>query len=59
MRYAVEARIFDNGKIIVRVRPAAEGEEDSYTEMRTCEVWVDIFESRADAEVFARDYKRG
>lgn len=58
MKYAVEARIFDNGKIITKIRQAADGEEDNHAEMRACDVWVDVFENRADAEAFARDYKR-
>ena len=28
MRYAVEARIFNNGKIMARVREAQEGEQE-------------------------------
>lgn len=57
MKYAVEARIFGNGKIVAKVRPAADGEESGCTETRTCDVWVDIFDSEAEAKAFARDYK--
>ena len=35
MKYAVEARIFDNGKIIAKVRPALDGEVSSYVAMKT------------------------
>lgn len=57
MEYAVEARIFNNGRIVAKVRPAEKGEESGRTETRTCDVWVDIFKTEAEAKVFARDYK--
>lgn len=52
MKYAVEARIFDNGRIVSKVRPAKEGET------RACDVWVDVFDSETEARQFCRDYKR-
>lgn len=58
MKYAVEARIFDNGRIVTKIRPADDGEESSYSEMRTCDIWIDIFDNLKAAENFARDYKR-
>ncbi len=27
MKYAVEAKVFDNGRMVARVRPARDGEE--------------------------------
>lgn len=57
MKYAVEAKIFNNGKIVARVRPARDGEGDGCTETRTCDIWVDIFETESEARAFARDYK--
>ena len=39
MRYAVEAKIFNNGKIVARVRPAYDGEESGCTETRNCDIW--------------------
>lgn len=58
MKYAVEARIFNNGKIIAKVRPAEDWEEDSMTETALCDIWVDVFDSRAQAEDFCKQYKK-
>lgn len=58
MKYAVEARIFDNGKIIAKVRPALDGEVSSCTEARTCDIWIDIFETEKEARQFCNDYKK-
>lgn len=57
-KWAVEARIFDSGKIVVKVRPALEDEQEGCTETRTCDIWVDIFDTQTEAEKFARDYKK-
>ena len=57
MKYAVEARIFNNGRIVAKTRPAMNGEESSYTETRSCDVWVDVFDTAEEAERFARSYK--
>lgn len=57
MRYAVEARVFDNGKIITKVRPAEEGETDSNKDTAKCDIWIDIFDTRYEAEQFARQYE--
>lgn len=58
MRWAVEARIFDNGRIVAKVRLAEEGETNHMEETRTCDVWVDVFGSETEARQFCRDYKR-
>lgn len=55
--WAVEARIFDNGKIVARVREAKPGEENNCTEARTCDIWVDVFEDKREADRFCRDYR--
>lgn len=57
MKYAVEARIFNNGRIVAKVRAAKDGEESGCTETRSCDVWVDIFEDEESAKKFAKDYK--
>lgn len=57
MKYAVEARIFNNGKIVAKVRPARDGEEERCPETSTCDIWVDIFETEVEARAFAQDYK--
>lgn len=57
MKYAVEARIFDSGRIVAKVRPALNGEQDSCRETHNCDIWVDIFETQAEAVRFAEDYR--
>ena len=57
MKYAVEARIFNNGKIVAKMRLAEVGETDSYRETRSCDIYVDVFDRLEDAEDFLRDYK--
>lgn len=57
-RWAVEARVFYNGAIITRVRPARQDEEDTREETRTCEIWIDIFYDYDDAQKFCREYRR-
>lgn len=46
MKYAVEARIFNNGKIVAKVRPVGEY------------IWVDIFETEREAREFAAGYRK-
>ena len=57
-RYAVEARIFSTGKIMAKVRLAHEGEESGCQETRLCDVWMDIFDNKPDAERFCAEYKK-
>lgn len=57
-KWAVEARMFYNGKVVVRMRKARLGEEDSREETKTCEIWIDIFDSEEEARNFYRDYRR-
>ena len=54
MKYAVEARIFNNGKITAKVRPTEDGEESYMTETKLCDIWVDVFDSREGAEDFCK-----
>ena len=58
MTYAVEARIFNSGKIVALVREARPDEVDGYTETRSCDIWVDIFDTREEAARFAKEYRR-
>ncbi len=58
MKYAVEARIFNNGKIVTKVRKAEDGEESGCKETRTCDIWVDVFDTEAEAIRFANEYKK-
>lgn len=55
-RYAVEARIFNNGKIIVKVRPAEDGETSRVENKEMCDVWVDVFDSKSEADDFCKQY---
>ncbi len=57
-RYAVEARIFSNGKIMAKVRLAQEGEESGCQETRLCDVWIDVFDTKQEAERFCAEYKK-
>ena len=58
MKYAVEARIFNNGKIVAKMRPAEPDEESGCHETRTCDIWIDVFDDASEAREFLRDYKR-
>lgn len=58
MKYAVEAKVFNNGKIIAKMREAEVGETDSYKETRSCDIYVDVFDTMQEADEFLRDYKR-
>lgn len=57
MQYAVEARIFNNGKIVVKARPATPDDVEGCMENRICDVWVDLFDNETEARRFAREYK--
>ena len=56
---AVEARVFRNGKIVAKMRPAGPEEESSKREEATCEIWVDVFADEKEARDFLRMYRRG
>lgn len=57
-KWAVEARIFNNGKIMAKLRKAEDGEEGGCHETRTCDIWVDVFESEKEALQFLADYRK-
>lgn len=57
MKYAVEARVFNNGKIVAKVRPAEDGEKDRHMETNTCDIWIDTFDIEQEAREFARGYR--
>lgn len=57
MQYAVEARMFNNGKTVVRVRPAWMYEAEGRIETDGCDIWIDLFDTRREAEQFARQYR--
>lgn len=55
-RYAVEARIFNNGKIVAKVRSAEDGEISRVENREMCDVWVDVFDSKSEADDFCKQY---
>ena len=58
MKYAVEARIFTNGMVVSKIRPAAAGEESGANQTMTCEIWIDVFDTEQEAREFAKGYRR-
>lgn len=57
MKYAVEARMFGNGKVVAKVRPATPDDVEGCRETRTCDIWVDLFENEMEAYRFAKQYR--
>lgn len=57
MKYAVEARVFGNGEVVAKVRPATPDDVKSYRRTRTCDIWVDLFENEMEAYRFAKQYR--
>ncbi|MEG0595106.1 MAG: hypothetical protein RR514_07795 [Christensenella sp.] len=57
MKYAVEGRVFDNGKIIAKVRLARQGEGSEYIEAERCDIWIDVFDNEQEANKFYDEYK--
>lgn len=57
MKYAVEARMFGNGKVVAKVRPATPDDVEGCREARTCDIWVDLFETEMEAYRFAKQYR--
>lgn len=58
MKYAAEARIYNSGKIVAKVREAKPGEQEGCTETRSCDVWIDLFDTEKEAREFAAGYRR-
>lgn len=56
-KYAVEARIFNNGKIVAKMREAEQGEESRMRDTATCDIWIDIFDTYQEAADFLVGYK--
>lgn len=52
MKYAVEQSYFDNGKVRVKVRMAKDGEVSSNESLHRCDLWIDIFDTEAEAREF-------
>lgn len=58
MEYVVEARVFDNGKIVAKKRKADSDEKTGVTRDKNCDVWVDVFETETEADEFLKMYKQ-
>lgn len=56
--FTVIARVFNDGRTIVRVRPAKPEDEAGYKETSVCSEWIDLFELEEDANRFAEQYKK-
>lgn len=57
-RWAVEGRFFNNGRCVSNVRKAEEGEENCCRETRSCDIYIDIFDTLEEAREFAAGYKK-
>ena len=55
--FAVEARIFNNGNIVSRVREAKPEDQEGCSETRTCDIWIDLFDDYQEALTFKKSYK--
>ena len=58
MKYAVEARIFDSGRIVAKIRKAKDGEENHCEVTARCDIWVDIFVDYIEAQSFLEGYRQ-
>lgn len=56
--FTVIARVFNDGRTIVRVRPVKPEDEAGYKETSVCSEWIDLFELEEDAYRFAEQYKK-
>ena len=57
-RYAVEARSFNIGMVITKVRPAKLWERTARRiETKNGVIWIDVFDSREEAEEFRLQYQ--
>lgn len=53
MKYAVELKYYDSGKICARVRLAEKGERERREEREQYDFYVDIFRTKAEAAEWA------
>ena len=58
MKWAVEQCYFDNGRIRTRVRAAEDGEVACNEYRSRCDFYLDIFDSREEADQFAAEAKK-
>lgn len=55
MKYACIQRYYDNGRVTARVEEVADTAKKSHKEMKNCDVYVDIFNTKRTAERWKRD----
>ncbi len=52
--FVVEESYFDNGKVIVKVRKAAEGEKSYFVEKNNCDFYIQTFATKKEAEEYEK-----
>ena len=57
-KYAVEAKIFNDGRIAAKVRKAEPGEESNCSEMRLFDLAIDVFDDEQAANEYCRAYRK-
>ena len=57
-RWTVEARIFNTGKVVAKMRPATEDDVEGRFDREGYMELIDIFDDERDARDFLRDYRR-
>lgn len=55
-QYAVVGRFYDNGKVTAHIRPANPGEKSRSIEANRYDEYIDIFDTKEEAEKFKSDY---
>jgi hypothetical protein len=55
MKYAVEQKIYDTGKVHVKVSKCDDNEESFSEEMSNYDLYFDVFDTREKAEEFRKE----
>lgn len=56
MKYAVIGKFYDSGRVTAEVRPAKPTDKEGCVERRGYDEYTDIFPTKKDAEMFAKDH---
>ena len=56
-KYVVEAKIYDNGYIDAFIRDAKSGESNHFHRLKNYDLYIDVFNNKADAFEFLNEYK--
>lgn len=54
MKYACVQKYYDDGNIMISVRPAIKGEQWSHVVNNDHDKWINIFDSKNEAEEYGR-----